>query len=82
VNELPGLNSFFELPQNRAASLKALREFLQGRNREVPPTILVTHQVTISALSGVGAYSGEGVLIEVSSNDTYTVRGRLRFGQD
>jgi phosphohistidine phosphatase SixA len=79
VTERPALNSFYELRQNREPNLSALRAFLRTRPAQGPPTVLVTHQVTISALTGVGVSSGEGVLIELDGNDRYTIRARLRF---
>lgn len=79
VSELPALNSFYELPQTREPNLRALREFLASRPAQGPPTILVTHQVTIAAITGAGVSSGEGVLIELEGGDRYTVRARLRF---
>jgi phosphohistidine phosphatase SixA len=79
VTELPALNSFYEMPRNREPNLSALRAFLRTRPAQGPPTVLVTHQVTISAITGVGASSGEGVLIELDGSDRYTIRARLRF---
>lgn len=79
VIELPALNSFYELTQNREPNLRELRAFLGTRPEHGLPTVLVTHQVTISALTGAGASSGEGVLIELDGNDRYTIRARLHF---
>ena len=79
VSELPALNSFYEQPENREANLQALREFLATRRGAVPPTVLVTHYVTIAAITGVGVSSGEGVLVELEGDGQYTVRARLDF---
>lgn len=53
VEELPALNSFFELLQNREPNLKALREFIAAQPEGGKLVILVTHIVTISAIAGV-----------------------------
>ncbi|CAB1085026.1 hypothetical protein D1AOALGA4SA_12523 [Olavius algarvensis Delta 1 endosymbiont] len=52
VEELPALNSFFELLQNREPNLKALREFIAAQPEGGKLVILVTHIVTISAIAG------------------------------
>jgi hypothetical protein len=41
-----------------------LRTFLAELPEEGPPVILVTHQVTISAIAGHGARSGEAVVVQ------------------
>ena len=78
--ELPGLNSFYELRQNRESNLRAVREFLASRPRGETPIVMVTHQVTISELTNSYVSPGEGVLVEVTSVEPYTVSARMRFG--
>ena len=78
--ELPALNSFYELTSNREPNLRALREFLATRRAADSPIVLVTHQVTIAAISERYASSGEGILIEIDDDEQYTVRARLQFG--
>ena len=80
VEELPALNSFYEQPQNREPNLRALRTFLGQLPADGPPVILVTHFVTIAAISGSGVGSGEGVMVELGSDGGYAARGRLSFG--
>jgi len=79
VTELPALNSFFELTQDREPNLKALREFIAEQPSDGVLIILVTHLVTISAIADQGVSSGEGVLIELHQDATYGVVGRLNF---
>jgi broad specificity phosphatase PhoE len=80
VKELSALNSFFEQTQNREPNLKALNKFIA----EQPPggvlVILVTHQVTISAIAGEFVSSGQGVLLALNEDAPYAVIGRLNFG--
>jgi phosphohistidine phosphatase SixA len=80
VTELPALNSFFELTQNREPNLKALRKFFAEQPSEGGLVILVTHQVTISAIADEGVSSGEGVLLDLNRDAPYRVVARLNFG--
>ena len=80
VTELPALNSFYELAQNREPNLKALRKFIAEQPSDGTLIILVTHLVTISAIANEGVSSGEGVLLELKKDAPYEVVGRLNFG--
>ena len=79
VAELPALNSFFELVQNREPNLKALREFIAAQPKDGKLIILVTHFVTISAIADRGVSSGEGVLLRLNQGRQYEVVGQLDF---
>ncbi len=63
VTELPALNSFFSLPEKRELSISALRRFLAGLPTSGPPVVLVTHQVTVTGLTGIYSSSGSGVIL-------------------
>jgi phosphohistidine phosphatase SixA len=63
VIPLPALDSFFREPALRGTRTAALRAFLAVEGALGPPTVLVTHQVNISALTGRGTRSGEGVVL-------------------
>lgn len=65
VAELPALNSFFEHPAERDGRLAELQRFLAAQPRDGGLLVLVTHQVTISAVSGRFADSGTGVLMSL-----------------
>jgi len=79
VAELPALNSFFELTQNREPNLKALRKFIAEQPPDGRLVILVTHFVTVSAVTGEGVSSGDGVLLKLNKNAPYEVVGRVNF---
>lgn len=79
VNELPALNSFFERSQDRAPNLAALRAFLSQQPTDGQLVVLVTHFVTISAISGLGVASGEGVALRLQGDGGFEVLGRLGF---
>ncbi|MCU0835846.1 MAG: histidine phosphatase family protein [Chromatiaceae bacterium] len=80
VTPLPALNSFFERPQDREANLAALQAFLA----EPPPPgellVLVTHQVSITAVSGTSVASGEGVLLALGEDGALRMLGQIAFG--
>jgi phosphohistidine phosphatase SixA len=80
VTPLPALNSFFQQRSEREARLAALREFLAGQSPQDRPLILVTHQVTVSALSGLFADSGKGVVATLGPNGELSNFSRLSFG--
>lgn len=81
VEELPALNSFYELTQNREPNLKALRKFIAQQTPDGKLIILVTHLVTISAIADEVVSSGEGVLLKIDSAALYNVVGRINFGR-
>jgi broad specificity phosphatase PhoE len=80
VAELPALNSFYEMTQDREPNLRALRTFMAQQPSDGALIILVTHFVTISAVSNEAVSSGEGVLLELNEDAPYEVVGRLNFG--
>ena len=77
VEQLPALNSFFSRPADRESNLQALRAFLAELPEDGPPVILVTHQVTISAIAGHGTVSGEAVVLEAVGTGQPPVVGTI-----
>ena len=65
VEELAALNSFFGQPEAKEARVRALREFLDALPRDGRPVVLVTHQMTITALTGSFPASGEGLVLKL-----------------
>ena len=80
VEELPALNSFYEMTQDREPNLKALRTFMAQQPSDGVLIIMVTHFVTISAVANEAVSSGQGVLLELNEDAPYEVVGRLNFG--
>jgi broad specificity phosphatase PhoE len=68
VAELPALNSFFDRAEDRDERIAALRRFLAGLPLDGEPVVLVTHQVTITAVSGVFPGSGTGVILRLDGS--------------
>jgi len=81
VAELPALNSFYELTQDREPNLKTLRKFIAQQPADGVLIILVTHLVTISAIANESVSSGEGVLLKLHKDAPDEVVGRLHFGK-
>ena len=79
VVEMPALNSFYELAQNREPNLKALRNFFAEQPSDGDLVILVTHFVTISAIADEAVSSGEGVLLKLNEDAPYEIVGRINF---
>ena len=80
VGILRPLNSFFRYPDRRDGQIGALRQWLSrnlDQKKESGPLVLVTHQVTITALTGVYPRSGEVVVARREDNGAITVLGSL-----
>jgi phosphohistidine phosphatase SixA len=76
VTPLSALNSFFRDPSREAAQTAALRRLIRERAGG-KSLVLVTHQVNITALTGVFPQSGEIVLV-YPEGDAIRVIGRIR----
>ncbi len=63
VTELPALNSFFADRSKEPEHVRDMKELLT-RVRDEKPVIWVTHQVNITALTGVFPLSGEILIID------------------
>ena len=79
VKELPALNSFYEFTENREPYLNALRKFISEQPDTGKLIIMVTHQVTISAMTDLYVSSGEGVILKLKANSPFEVVGRIGF---
>lgn len=77
VVELPSINSFFRNSESRAPQTAELKAWLT-RHTADKPTVLVTHQVNITALTGVFPASGELIFIRVSPDGDASVTGTIR----
>jgi len=69
----PGLNSFYQGHFDRASVLEKLNAFLQQLD-ESTLTLLVTHQVVISAITGQYADSGGMVLYNSMTEESLPLR--------
>ena len=78
VREEPAFNSFFgQGPQQREAQTEQARKIL--RQWKGPGAlVVVTHQVNITALSGHGTTSGEGVVVQPAADGPFRVIATLQ----
>ena len=77
VEPFLALNSFFGRPERRTEQTAALREFVR-RPINGPSLILVSHQVNITALTGIFPSSGEIVVIRPGDGEQgFEVLGRM-----
>lgn len=76
VTEKAFLNSFFAGRGDRAGQTRALREALAELPRS-DRSMVVTHQVNISALTGGPVRSGEIVVVRRDTDGDITVTGRI-----
>jgi len=77
VQEMTALNSFFQNRGMQGPQTQALREWL----REAPltqPTVLVTHQVNITALTGHYPQSGELIFLRVEESGDVVQIGTIQ----
>ena len=72
VQELSALNSFFQNYERQTSQTSVLVEWIEIQNL-ARPLVLVTHQVNITALTGIYPESGELVIVHRSNT------GDIRF---
>ena len=77
VEELPALNSFFQRYERWASQTRMLLEWIAGQDL-AQPLVLVTHQVNITALTGIYPESGELVVVHRADTGELTVIGTLK----
>jgi phosphohistidine phosphatase SixA len=71
------LNSFFADRSAQPVATAALRTFLAAQPRDGGLLVLVTHQVNITALTGIVPASGEGVVLRLLPGRQFAIVGRL-----
>jgi len=76
VEALPVLNSFFQNFARQEAQTRQLRDWL-AQQALTQPLVLVTHQVNITALTGVYPASGEMVVIRPAASGQWQVIGSV-----
>ncbi|AZZ45179.1 histidine phosphatase family protein [Pseudomonadaceae bacterium SI-3] len=76
VEPLPMLDSFFVQADRKSQQTEALREFL-GTLPATPPVVLISHQVNITALTGIFPRSGEALILALPLKDRPQVLARI-----
>lgn len=76
VTDMPVLNSFFRRPDRGDRQTRTLKSWINQQDLD-SPLVLVTHQVNITALTGVFPASGELIVIRRSEDGTLFVVGAI-----
>ncbi|KAF0098572.1 MAG: phosphohistidine phosphatase SixA [Rhodospirillaceae bacterium] len=76
VRPQPLLNSFFQDRSREAGQIEALRRWIAELDL-AKPTVFVTHQVVVTAISQIFPGSGEIVVMQRTPGSQLTVQGRL-----
>ena len=76
VQELPVLNSFFQNFERRDGQTRRLQDWIDSQSLD-QPTVLVTHQVNITALTQVYPGSGEMIIVGRSAAGELSVLGSI-----
>ena len=74
INVEPGLNSFFQEIVNKEKTLSILRERLNAIESNPQLVLMVTHQVTITAVTGITVSSGGVVAFSTKSGESREVK--------
>ena len=77
VEPTPALNSFFQTPDREAAQTAALRQLIRNHRATSGVMLLVTHQVNITALTGIIPSSGGAVVLQADRQGKIQQIGQL-----
>jgi phosphohistidine phosphatase SixA len=77
VEPFPPLNSFFGARERAPNQIEAVRALLAQADAEGPSLVMVTHQVNITALTGIFPGSGEIVVLRLGGPGIFETIGVL-----
>lgn len=77
VEPFNALNSFFNAPSSEAKQTAEVRRFILNNRNTQGVTVMVTHQVNITGLTGIVPQSGESVVLKANEQGQVEVVGRL-----
>ncbi len=78
VEAFPALNSFFRAREREPEQTGAVRTWIAELPRDGASFVMVTHQVNITALTGVFPRSGEIVVLKLDGAGGFEVAGRIQ----
>ncbi len=81
VIPLPALNSFFQRQEDREPNLAALRKVIHAESQPGELIVMVTHQVTISGITGEWTDSGHAKLVGPGDNGQIDLLGSIGFSE-
>jgi len=79
VRIAPYLNSFFAGRSDKAAATGELRAAVLQKLDSRRPTLFITHQVNITALTGIVPAEGEAIFVRATAAGAVDVVGRARL---
>lgn len=77
ASDWPALNSFFDTPQQEPRQTAAVKKRLPAMLQSGKNIVLVSHQVNITALTGVAPQMGEAIVAKFDANGAMEISGRL-----
>jgi phosphohistidine phosphatase SixA len=77
VEPFPPLDSFFGDRAREPDQTEAVRALLADADPEGPSLVMVTHQVNVTALTGVFPHSGEIVVLRLGGPDIFETVGAI-----
>jgi phosphohistidine phosphatase SixA len=77
VKPFPALNSFFQNRRAEAKQTAAVRQLILNHRQANGALILVSHQVNITAVSGIFPQSGAAVVLKANDRGDIAVVGQL-----
>ncbi len=73
VRPFSGLNSFFQSYAPRQETLAKLKDEIASLPKDGKPILMVTHFVTISAITGLGVNSGEMAMLDLETGNSRAI---------
>ncbi|MEG3842495.1 histidine phosphatase family protein [Microcoleus sp. herbarium14] len=77
VEPLPTLNSFFRDSSKESAQTATIRKLIVDNRNTKGATIMVTHQVNITAIADIVPQSGEAVILKGTRSGKIEIVGRI-----
>jgi len=77
VEPFPVLNSFFQDRSTEQSQTEQLREFILQNRETSGVTVMVTHQVNITAISNIVPQSGAAVVMRATASDEIELVGEI-----
>ena len=77
VEAFTALNSFFNASNRESGQTAEFRRFILNNRNTQGTTIMVTHQVNITGLTGIVPQAGESVVLKANKQGQLEVVGRL-----
>ncbi len=77
VQPFPALNSFFQTSNREPKQTAMVRQWIKTNSTQNGVSILVTHQVNITALTNIFPQQGELIVLNTTADGTLKVVGRI-----